>query len=170
MTVEDIVATIAMVGTHYPKSIYLVVVTGGEPFRQNCHPLVRVLERNNYTVQIETNGMVDAAGWDERYPQATIVCSPKGSVHKDMRRKIDVLKYVLKADMIDPADGLPTRALDLLLRPERPWPGFAGTVYVQPCDEGDPERNRANLAAAVQSCMQFGYTLGIQIHKLAELP
>jgi 7-carboxy-7-deazaguanine synthase len=42
-------------------------------------------------------------------------------------------------------------------------------VYVQPCDDQDEARNEANLKAAVESCMKFGYVLGVQMHKLADL-
>ncbi len=99
----------------------------------------------------------------------TVVCSPKGIIHKDLRENIKYLKYVIKAGMIDDVDGLPTRALDLWGKPQRPWDGFGGKVYVQPCDEGDEEKNKANMDAAVQSCMRFGYILGVQLHKYARL-
>lgn len=150
---------------------WLVVLTGGEPLRQSCGPLVRELYDVGLKVQIETNGMVN----DETLPSITdwayftTVCSPKGSVHKDLRSRIKHLKYVVKAGMVDENDGLPTKVLDLENRPERPWEGFKGTIYVQPCDEKDDVKNKVNMQAAIKSCMDFGYTLSLQLHKYAGL-
>lgn len=150
---------------------WLVVITGGEPLRQSCGPLVRKLYDEGLRVQIETNGMVNDRTLTEEtaISNFTVVCSPKGSVHKDLRANIKYLKYVVKAGQVDESDGLPTSALDLDLRPERPWPEFNGKIYVQPCDEKDEVKNKANMQAAIKSCMDFGYTLSLQLHKYAGL-
>lgn len=146
----------------------LVVITGGEPFRQNFVPLMQLLLGNEYTVQIETNGTLyqeDFGDW-KMGRSVHVVCSPKTPrLNRDLLKHIDTLKYVLSADAIDPTDGLPTSVLGLNAPPARPWPNFSGRVYVQPCDDVDAARNAANVRACVESAMKFGYRLGAQNHK-----
>jgi 7-carboxy-7-deazaguanine synthase len=149
----------------------LVVLTGGEPFRQFVSPFVRELTMRDYPVQVETNGTLcppiieDSFPW--YYEKLMIVCSPKApKIHPGLHSRIHCLKYVLDYRAVDPADGLPTSVLESGVAPARPWKGFAGPVYVNPADTGDPVHNKANLDACVQSCMKFGHRLGIQLHKL----
>lgn len=140
----------------------LVVITGGEPFRQNLKPLTDLLIKNNYTVQIETNGTL----YQELHQSVFIVCSPKtGSIHPKMKERANAFKYVLDHDKLD-VDGLP---LITLGHPN------SGTVYkaqnefvdvfVQPADNKDPVINKLNLEAAKESAMKFNRILCIQIHK-----
>lgn len=150
-----------------PPTRAMVVITGGEPFRQNLSLLVRRLHDSGYEVQIETNGTL--APVEFPWGQAYIVCSPKaGKVHKDLRDVIDCYKYVVAAGEIDPRDGLPLRALDGV-RPARPHEGFAGRVYVNPQDDKELIQNSANVKAALDVAMQFGYTFGLQVHKLVNM-
>ena len=66
----------------------LVVITGGEPFRQNLTPFVNALLDQGFRVQIETNGTLflpRGNGEDPGFPyyRVTIVCSPKtGKINK----------------------------------------------------------------------------------------
>ncbi len=148
----------------------LVVLTGGEPLRQNVFPLCDLLASNGWNVQIETNGIHDFKY--EYFPDdVDIVCSPKtGSINELLKPKILCLKYVLEAGKVDPDDGLPLSVLGLECRVARPWPEFYGEIYVQPQDDRDPVKNKANLDAAIKSCMKFGYRLSVQTHKIAGLP
>jgi len=148
----------------------LVVLTGGEPFRQDIDDLVCELLANGFKVQIETNGTLFrhlSAFGDENL---TIVCSPKaGAVNKKLAPHIAALKYVATVDSLENSpDGLPTHALE---HPNggglaRPPQGFGGTVYLQPVDEKNTVRNNRNLTAVVKSCMDNGYRLCLQIHKI----
>lgn len=150
----------------------LVVLTGGEPFRQATGALVAELHSQNYLVQVETNGTLydDSLGVSE-LRRLSIVCSPKtAGVNAALAQHIGYLKYILRAGEVDGADGLPTSSLNYGVRPVRPWPGFTGEVYIQPLDEQDPAANKANQDAAVASCLKFGYTLCLQLHKLVGLP
>ena len=159
----------ARVQAHAPTyTDRLVVITGGEPFRQQIGPLVRTLLLDGgYRVQIETNGsLFQPLMWCS---ELTVVCSPKTSkVHPNLERHVNAYKYVLHADDIRNEDGLPTRCLAHPASPyvARPHERFRGKVYVHPADVGDPVDNRRHLNAAVASCLRFGYTLGIQLHKL----
>jgi 7-carboxy-7-deazaguanine synthase len=147
----------------------LVVVTGGEPFRQKLGPLVRglLLKDYRYHVQIETNGTL----YDEDLPwygEMSVVCSPKmPKIHPDLDRHIRAYKYIVREGEINPTDGLPTKTMGMDNPVARPRAGFPrDRVFVQPLDEQDEIRNKANVAAAVESVLHYGYRLSYQIHKL----
>jgi organic radical activating enzyme len=144
----------------------LVVLTGGEPFRQPLTDLVTLLHDLGFLVQIETNGLV----YDETFPfdLATIVCSPKTPIIKEqLIPHIAAFKYVVAAGRVDPLDGLPTQVLGYNHRAARPpvdWD--LSKVYVQPEDAYDPAINRSNLDTAIESCLNHGYRLCLQMHKI----
>jgi len=164
LTIEDILDRIAQ------EAPRLVVITGGEPFRQNLKGLVAAILMTGRNVQIETNGSLFQ---DLPYELITVVCSPKtGSIHPKLLPYIQALKYVVAAGAISEQDGLPITALGhpnsgFVARPPYGFP-FA-FVYVQPIDVQDPAENAIHLQAAVHSCEKFGYRLSLQIHKIAGL-
>lgn len=145
----------------------LVVLTGGEPFRQDIFELVNGIGKLHKILQIETNGTYIPLDFPQ--DKCTVICSPKNS-NLSSRTSVHVhaWKYVVRHDAIDPFDGLPTSALGMSSRPARP--NNQKTVYVQPCDDKDPLINRLNTEAAVKSCMQFGYRLCLQIQKIINMP
>lgn len=148
----------------------LVVITGGEPLRQNIAPAVEHLLRAGYRVQIETNGVLWNDNLPYRHPDLTIVCSPKTSrIHDMVHAHADAFKYILRAGEVDDKDGLPTRALQHAAKPRVARPRDGAPVYVQPMDEDDAERNALNLAAAINSTMKFGHRLQIQVHKIINM-
>lgn len=143
----------------------LVVITGGEPFRQDIGPLVRMLASAGIRVQIETNGTLFVPGlpWDS----VTIVCSPKaGKINSLLMPHIDAFKYVMSARSVDPYDGLPVLALDHTAAPRVARPAPGKPVYIQPMDEQDDYKNRINMLACTKSSLHYGYILQLQIHKL----
>ena len=159
-----------------PARSRLVVITGGEPLRQNITPLVSLLLEAGFTVQIETNGtlapppgLYELCSTDTRQlDRCFIVCSPKtGKVHPALFNIICAYKYVAAVDDMM-ADGLPSHALGHTASPylARPHEDFEGTVYIQPCDEKDLLINSANTDACVNSVLQHGYTLQLQVHKI----
>lgn len=154
---------------------YLIVISGGEPFRQNIYLLVYQLIESGYQVQIETNGTLFVDLWkDDDFVREdlTIVCSPKtGRLNTDLVSHIDCFKYIVDADNIDPEDGLPTIALGHPAYPRlaRPPGGFEGQIYVQPMDTGGEEENNRHIDAAVHSAMKYGYILSLQTHKILGL-
>ena len=171
--------TLAIVQAIAAGKINLVVITGGEPFRQNLYPLVRDLVRNGFTVQIETNGTLSQSNefyslcktsFEHTEPACFIVCSPKtGKVNLALQRHIAAYKYVARYTDIDVfGDGLPEIALGHTASPKlaRPHEHFNGPVYLQPCDDKDEDLNKLNLDACIQSVQEFGYNLQLQIHKL----
>lgn len=150
----------------------LVVITGGEPFRQTLLPLVKTLLDHNYTVQIETNGTLfqELPYWHE---DLVIVCSPKtGKINNQLMPHIHSLKYVARAGRLSPIDGLPLVALEhpnspALARPPEEW---NGEIYLQPEDEQDERRNFQNTNAVIESCLTYNHRLCIQTHKIIGVP
>lgn len=144
----------------------LVVITGGEPFRQNLTFLARTLVAMGCAIQVETNGTLPAS--DGLPSSVTIVCSPKtGKLNRFIAGRIDAFKYVARAADINPSDGLPDIALGhsnsgRLARPH----GYGKPIYLQPMDEQDDELNAANTKAVVESCMRHGHRLCLQMHKI----
>lgn len=153
-----------------PGGCDLIVLTGGEPFRQNIVPLVEALLSSGLRVQIETNGTL----WLPlpQDPRLTLVCSPKTpKLHPAAAERIEFLKYVVKKGEQSPEDGLPlasTQARGARARLVRP--GEGQQVYLMPLDEGDEAPNRENLEACVRTCLRFGYRLTVQGHKSWGLP
>lgn len=152
----------------------LVVLTGGEPGRWILDPLLDQLR--GYNVQIETAG----SHWQEclKRPNITIVCSPKvAKVHPKFLDHCDHWKYVVTAGDFSEADGLPIHGTQRR-KNEVPGEQFTGGamarppksrgvyVYLQPCDEGDPIKNKANQDHMVQIAMKYGYRAGLQLHKI----
>lgn len=152
----------------------LIVITGGEPFRQPIVPFMAELESFGCRVQVETNGTLlqtHAANGLKELSDLWIVCSPKtGRVNTRLRPFISAYKYVVTADQVRRKDGLPLTALGHLAAPylARPPKGFpVEWIYVQPVD---PDPGGANLEACIQSCYKFGYSLCLQQHKIIGVP
>lgn len=142
----------------------LIVITGGEPFRQNLVPLVAKLVLY-HSVQIETNGTLPVPD-APAFKYVDIVCSPKtGKVHKTVELRAKCFKYVLHHQSVNKTDGLPVFALDHSAAPEVARPNGELPIYLQPMDSKDEEINKLNMAAVLASCLKFGYTLQIQTHK-----
>ena len=176
MSTEDIVAEVRK---HAPRYAALVVITGGEPFRQPAQ-LQRLTERllnRGFDVQVETNGTT----FQYLDPLVTVVVSPKtaeiaaGWRYRESFADNLYYKYVLHHRHVS-LDGLPTTALANRLeklgsRVYRPGSGFPRSkIYVQPCDTEDPEIDKRNMLACTESCLEHGYKLGVQMHKIAFLP
>ena len=188
MTVDEIVDEI---NACTPSSTTLVVVTGGEPFRQPLGQLVAALRNELLDVQIETSGSIaphpnDRDYWSEIAPLddcLTLVVSPKTPrlaepfldlVLDPISSPRTFLKYIVRAGDVSDDNGLPNIGTQpsLSKRAAPVWvPEYDASVhervFVQPMDELSHERNLANTRAAVQSCMRFGYRLSVQLHKLA---
>lgn len=155
----------------------LVVITGGEPFRQNLTPFVNeLLKADEMYVQIETNGtLCPEDGFPWGHERLTVVCSPKtGKIHPDLAPLVQAYKYVLSHDAIG-TDGLPETALAHPLggysHVARPPAGWMGPVYINPMDVKDPVVNQRNMQAVAATVLKHGrYIMGVQMHKLVDLP
>ena len=158
MALEEIIATITQAAAEICK---LVVITGGEPLRQNIAPLCHRLIEREFSVQIETNGTL----WRDLPQSVHVVCSPKvsqGGYHPlraDVLTRCNALKFIVSADIPEYRSvaevGQSTHAIP---------------VYVQPMDQYDSQKNAANMAHAAQLAQQHGYRLSLQIHKFLGIP
>lgn len=172
----SVVRSITMLHDMNPAT-KIVVITGGEPLRQNITPLIYdIIEKTGLPVQIETNGVFKLSDDLDRMLDAGklyLIVSPKTNrVNPYTAIRATAFKYVLKHTDVDPSDGLPTQALGHKANPRvaRPPDGWNGLIYVNPCDDKDDEINRLNMIAARDSAMRFGHILGVQMHKLVDIP
>jgi 7-carboxy-7-deazaguanine synthase len=156
------------------KTSKLVVITGGEPFRQPIGELLEYLVSAGFYVQIESNGTLPPPPiMFTKYVNLTnregvyIVCSPKtGKLDPRILENACALKYVIRNGQADPDDGLPLHALDHTGRPARPPEGWDRLIYIQPLDSDNVLDNDFHTAEALSSALKYGYTLQLQIHKL----
>lgn len=133
-----------------------ICLTGGEPSLQADAALISAFHDAGYTVHLETNGtcpVPEDMDW--------VCLSPKEDVPglkgngKVVLERADELKLVY--------DGtLPEERLAY-------WAGFpAAWHFLQPCDTGDPVKNRAVLEQTIARVQEKGtvWRLSLQTHKL----
>lgn len=149
----------------------LVVLTGGEPLRQDISLLLHYLIRDRgLKVQIETAGTL----WQDclaRYDssQLTVVVSPKTPViNNRIRARADAFKYVIKGSDKHTDFGIPiTNTQDFkaearaLAEPREGVP-----IYLSPCDEYNEFNNADNRRRVGELAMRYGHIAGLQLHKL----
>jgi 7-carboxy-7-deazaguanine synthase len=135
----------------------LVVITGGEPLRQNIVPLCEALLAQGFKVQIETNGTLFRP-----LPQGVdIVCSPKNTgsgyfpLREDLLGRLSALKFIVSKndEKYNHVGNVGQKAYSI-------------PVYVQPMDEYDAGRNSENVAYAAELAQRHGYRLSLQTHKI----
>ena len=187
LTPEEVVQSVRLAAVTAEVKPTLVVLTGGEPLRQICGPMVTALltdtELGIKTVQVETSGSL----WDQTLAgfvaarRVVLVASPKTSyVHPMVMRFTEHWKYVIRAsDNRSALDGLPMSGTQPhhsktgQAKIARPWDlqlTRPVTVWVSPCDEKDAELNAANQLTAVSLSLRYGYRLSLQVHKIINLP
>lgn len=171
MSVENVVDTARQL-----QHKTLCVITGGEPFRQwNMPLLVRRLLQHFEVVQIETSGSCYQHTFDHvkaiHKDRVIVVCSPKTpKLHPQILESIDAYKYVIRTNHVDD-DGLPNeepqhfRQVALAKPHKKDIP-----VYLSPWDEKDEVLNKSNMNLAAMLCLQHGYFLSLQTHKIVNLP
>jgi 7-carboxy-7-deazaguanine synthase len=138
----------------------LVVITGGEPLRQPIERLCEELLARGFLVQIETNGTL----YRELPQGVRIICSPKISqgkyykVRADLLARIDAFKFIISASKAE-----------YLSFAEVGQSEFNVPVYLQPMDEYDEEKNRANVARVLELAAQHGFRISLQMHKILKI-
>lgn len=159
----------------------LVVITGGEPLLQNILPLVEWCNSNGFDVSVETAGSVYLEGLERAFASDRskygnlLVCSPKTpTLSPNLIPLLGALKYIIRTEEIDERDGLPSVSTQVQGKPTRIYRPCANLgpsipIYLQPMDELDTARKRANASLAAEMCMQHGYRLSVQIHKMVGL-
>lgn len=174
---EDLVRRINMLFSAEQRK--LVVLTGGEPLRQNVVELMKqLLSTGTGHIQIETAGTLWQDGLEELIMSGdvTLVCSPKTpKVHPKIEQWCEHWKYVIIDDGGSGWDGLPgvgtqmnnMHSFQTLYRPVKRQ---SSTIWVSPCDQYDADKNQRNRDLAVRVAMTYGYRLNLQVHKIINLP
>ena len=150
MNAEEIVAEILRTGGDCRR----VCVTGGEPSLQLDEALVEALHGAGFKVHVETNGtrpLPKGVDW--------ITLSPKTDVQglrgdgTVVLEKADEIKVVYEGGV----DGK--------------WAAFpAEWHFLQPCDTGDEEKNKALLAGTIDHIQRNPvWRLSLQTHKLLSI-
>ena len=153
------------------KRIKLVVITGGEPFRQNISLLVKKLVDYKYLVQIETNGTLPLTPEFPKYSRNVyIVCSPKSSeIHESIKtcRNGVKFKYIMDAKNLNKDDGLPNIMLGRNIgKNKHVYRTSTNPIYILPMDTDDEAQTRANIQAAKDYVLNNNKgVFQFQIHK-----
>jgi len=141
----------------------LVVVTGGEPMRQNILPLCRLLHQAEFVVQIETAGTLWLEGIQDF---AKIICSPKTpAIHPMIRKHAIAFKYVISTN--DNHDAfVPFTATQPGAKANRlAQPRSGAPIYLSPMDEGEDQQNLLNRKLVAKLALEYNVIAGLQIHK-----
>jgi 7-carboxy-7-deazaguanine synthase len=170
LSVSTVVARIL---NEAPAHCKLLVVTGGEPLRQNLVHLFTAFVNRRWTIQIETSGIL----WQEAVDMqgVEVVVSPKtGKIDERIADKAVCFKYVIRAGDIA-EDGLPcTNTQDpdgQPIRLARPSDyGLVKPIYLSPMDEYNEAKNAVNRQEVARLAMAHGYRAGLQVHKILNLP
>lgn len=155
MSLSNICAEVDRLATG--DEIELIVITGGEPFRQPIEGLCLKLIQSGYKVQIETNGTLCR----DVPAEVDIVCSPKNtghgykSIRPDILERSSCLKFVVSKHRKQYKEV-----------PDVGQGKYNISVYVQPMDECDEDRNGQNLQYVIDLCIKHQYNLSIQMHKI----
>ena len=145
MSEEEIVCETAK----YPAS--WVVVTGGEPALQLTASLVSKLHAAGKEVAVETNGtrrLPENVDWVTVSPKAEFV----GKAGIPILKRADEVKVVFDESAMsdDPACGIE-----------------ADHYFLQPCDTGNTEHNRAITARCIDYILRHPqWRLSLQTHKM----
>ena len=131
-----------------------VCVTGGEPALQLDAALVDVLHGAGYRIHVETNGtkpIPEGVDWVTLSPKTDVPgLKGDGTV---VLEKADEVKVVY-------AGGVDAK-----------WAAFpADWHFLQPCDTGDPVKNRALVAETIDHIQRNPvWRLSLQTHKLVNI-
>lgn len=159
IALTEIIETAKKLAINHQPQYRLAVITGGEPMRQPIFLLCNQLIANGFNVQIETNGTLF-----QELPEAVkIICSPKNingkyfPIRPDLLKKIDAFKFLISSS--DPNyQNLPNFINEIKV-----------PIYIQPIDTYQPSKNLANQQLATKICLENGYFLSLQIHKILNI-
>ena len=150
MSAEEILTEINSLSPQTTDSRPLIVLTGGEPTLQVDEGLIDLLHQDGFEVAMESNGTRPAPAnldW--------LTVSPK---QKPVRQHCNEVKVVFD----EGSD--PEELIQPLTSDSRPL------LYLQPCDTGDAERNKAITRACVMYIMKHPqWRLSLQTHKLIDI-
>ncbi|MCC8483082.1 MAG: 7-carboxy-7-deazaguanine synthase QueE [Rickettsia endosymbiont of Labidopullus appendiculatus] len=158
LTINNIIEEVQ----RFTINIKLVVITGGEPFRQPIELLCHKLIDLDYIVQIETNGTL----YREIPDKVHIVCSPKVTkngatkngyslLRNDLLSRINAIKFLVAKNIPEYSNI-----------PEVGQSKYNIPVFIQPMDQNNPLLNKENERLAIDLTIKYGYRLSLQTHKI----
>ncbi len=164
MSNEEIMAEVEAFSPQPSAIKPLIVLTGGEPTLQVDEAFVDFLHQHGYEVAMESNGTRPA-------PQNLdwLTVSPKVNEKLEMRNE----KWEMKNEKCHQPDeikivfGENTDPAAIISHSSFLIPHL---LYLQPCDTGDPDRNKA----ITQACVEYikahpQWRLSLQTHKLIDI-
>lgn len=126
-----------------------IVLTGGEPTLQVDGELISALHELSATIAMETNGTRPVPDGID-----FVTCSPKC----DFMNDYPVIPRANEVKVVYDGEHLPDKWIERIV---------ADHYYLQPCDTGDPEKNRAIQQEAVAYCLQHPrWRLSLQTQKI----
>ncbi len=152
-SVEDIIENVKKLSSH--NAVNLVVISGGEPFRQSINKLCEELLNANFQIQIESNGTL----YQKIPQQVEIVCSPKSVDGKYYKIRPELISHIIAYKFLVSANLSGYTSV-----PE--WDFIDAPIYVQPINQYSEELNTQNNILAVDIAIKKGYILSCQIHKM----
>ncbi|MBT4989075.1 MAG: 7-carboxy-7-deazaguanine synthase QueE [Rickettsiales bacterium] len=154
--IDDIIKEVKSLSNNITK---LIVITGGEPLRQDITELCELLLENKYTVQIETNGTI----FRNLNKSVKIIVSPKNyngngynHINPDIKKRANCFKFIISNNNKD-YNFVP-----------KEYDSY-DNIYVQPMDEYDQAKNLANHALCIQLAQKHNFKIGIQLHKILNI-
>ncbi len=133
----------------------MVVLTGGEPTLQVDEDFVDLLHEEDFYVAMESNGILPAPQNLDWLTVSPKNLTPLPPLQGARGKQPDEIKIVFDENC-DPEEIL--KGLSLQGEP---------LLYLQPCDTGDPERNRLITALCVDYIKRHPqWRLSLQTHKL----
>ena len=134
----------------------LIVLTGGEPTLQVDEAFVDFLHQQGYEVSMESNGTRPAP---QNLDWLTVSPKSRGTRYEVQGKRVpDEIKLVFD-EHTDPEAILPSETSN-----------HSPLLYLQPCDTGDAQRNKAITQACVEYIKQHPqWRLSLQTHKLIDI-
>lgn len=158
LKLQDIIGEITKLSLNKEKlrSVKLIVITGGEPFRQPIEKLCESLVELGFTVQIETNGTI----YRDLPREIHIVCSPKPGpngykmIREDLLSRISAIKFLIAKNLkfYDSINEVGQTKYNI-------------PVYIQPIDQNNEKFDLENIELAIEQSLETGSYLSTQIHK-----
>ncbi len=138
----------------------LIVITGGEPMRQPIENLCTDLIAEGFKIQIETNGTI----YRDLPAPVEIICSPKNTGHgyaairPDLLKRINAFKFIISANKKDYSEVAEVGQAQ-----------YQTPVFIQPMDEHDEAKNKANVELVKKLALEKGYRVSLQLHKIMNI-
>lgn len=146
--------------SHYALKSPIVVITGGEPFMQDITELCRLLVKNHFYINIETNGTLYPGDKFNKLIRSDskmrgrihFVISPKGNVNDFFNFPIKTWKILVRGS---------TNIMEL----NKKYNLMDSNVFIQPIMLKRKDKTKENINKAVEICKEYGFRLSLQTHK-----